>query len=178
MSESRDSAMSRREGSGQHLLSPRRRRFNNFKAVIEDIELHFLHHRSARQDAVPIILCHGWPGSFLEFLHVIPLLTEPQDATAPAFHVVVPSMPGYAFSSPPKTSKWQMNDTARIFDKLMRGLGYSTYFAQGGDWGSVCARLLGSLHKEHCKGENARALTPPLPLSLSCSLALPFQVFT
>lgn len=135
--------------------------------------MHFLHHPSSHKDAVPIVLCHGWPvswqalkmhsfakltrsfsqGSFLEFLHVIPLLTEPKEAGAQAFHVVVPSMPGYAFSSPPKTSKWTMNDTARIFDKLMVGLGYESYISQGGDWGSVCARLLGSVHKDHCKGE-------------------------
>ncbi|GAA5899466.1 epoxide hydrolase family protein [Sporobolomyces salmoneus] len=142
-------------------------KFNHFKVGIEDIDLHFLHHRSTREDAVPIILCHGWPGSFLEFLHTIPLLTEPKEAGAQAFHVVVPSMPGYAFSSPPKTSKWVMNDTARIFDKLMVGLGYTSYVAQGGDWGSVTARLLGSLHKDHCKGVHLNFCPVPTPSLLS-----------
>ncbi|GAA5957473.1 hypothetical protein JCM3765_001154 [Sporobolomyces pararoseus] len=141
--------------------------FEHFKVGIEDIDLHFLHHRSSRENAVPIILCHGWPGSFLEFLHVIPLLTEPKEAGAQAFHVVVPSMPGYSFSSPPKTSKWQMNDTARIFDKLMVGLGYDSYIAQGGDWGSVCARLLGSVHKDHCKGVHLNFCPVPTPAILS-----------
>ncbi|GAA6010136.1 hypothetical protein JCM11491_005357 [Sporobolomyces phaffii] len=141
--------------------------FEHFKVGIEDNEVHFIHHRSTRADAVPIIMVHGWPGSFLEFLHVIPLLTEPKDASAQAFHVVVPSMPGYAFSSPPKSSKWQMPDTARVFDKLMVGLGYDSYVAQGGDWGSVCARVIGANHRDHCKAVhlNFCPVPPPAPLS-------------
>lgn len=75
---------------------------------IEDLSIHFLHHRSTRPNAVPLILCHGWPGHFGEFLNVIPLLTEPSDPSAQAFHVVAPSMPGYAWSLPPPSSKWNM----------------------------------------------------------------------
>jgi len=98
--------------------------FNNWTVEIEDLSIHFLHHRSTRAGAIPLVLCHGWPGGFHEFLPVIELLTEPDSADAQAFHVVVPSQPGFAFSSPPKTAKWGMEDTARVFDKLMAGLGY------------------------------------------------------
>jgi len=115
-----------------------------------------------------------WQGSFLEFLNVIPLLTEPKEAGAQAFHVVVPSMPGYAFSGPPQTSRWRMDDTARIFDKLMLGLGYDSYVAQGGDWGSVCARCIGANHKDHCKGTFAVSSRFSIVVSqLACS-----QLFT
>ncbi|GAA5923048.1 epoxide hydrolase family protein [Sporobolomyces koalae] len=145
----------------------RMNKFDHFKVGIEDNEVHFIHHRSSRANAVPMILVHGWPGSFLEFLNVIPLLTEPQEQDAQAFHVVVPSMPGYAFSSPPKTAKWQMPDTARIFDKLMTGLGYDSYVAQGGDWGSVCARVIGANHRDHCKAVhlNFCPVPPAAPFS-------------
>jgi pimeloyl-ACP methyl ester carboxylesterase len=96
-----------------------------------------------------------YAGSFIEFLDIIPYLTDPPTGTQ-AFHVVIPSLPGYTFSSPPLTSTWVMDDTARLFDKLMIGLGYHAYVAQGGDWGSVTARCLGALHSEHCKGELCR----------------------
>lgn len=80
---------------------------------------------------------------------MIPLLTNPPAGTQ-AFHVIIPSQPGFAFSEPPNSRRWKMDDTARVFDKLMTGLGYSQYAAQGGDWGSITARMLGSLHSENC----------------------------
>ncbi|GAA5820521.1 hypothetical protein JCM3770_002284 [Rhodotorula araucariae] len=139
--------------------------FNNWKVEIEGLSIHFLHHRSTRAGALPLILCHGWPGGYHEFLHVVQLLTEPEGADAQAFHLVVPSMPGYAFSSPPPTAKWGMEDTARVFDKLMTGLGYNKYVAQGGDWGSITARCLGALHKDHCIAVhlNFCPVPPPFP---------------
>ncbi|KAL8280072.1 hypothetical protein RQP46_007653 [Phenoliferia psychrophenolica] len=123
--------------------------FPNYKVTIEDLSIHFIHQRSSHPNAIPIILCHGWPGFFVEFLDVIELLVNPPEGQQ-AFHVVVPSMPGFTFSDPPRTSKWRMDDTARVFDKLMTGLGYSSYAAQGGDWGSITARCLGALHPTHC----------------------------
>lgn len=98
--------------------------YKNYRVEIEGLDIHFLHYPSSRAGAFPLILCHGWPGGYHEFLHVLERLTEPKDQGSRAFHVVVPSMPGYAFSSPPKTAKWGMEDTARVFDKLMTGLGY------------------------------------------------------
>ncbi|GAA5827287.1 hypothetical protein JCM11251_001206 [Rhodosporidiobolus azoricus] len=141
--------------------------FNHMTVEIENLDIHFLHERSSRPDAIPIILCHGWPGAFHEFLHTIPHLTEPTAPDAQAFHVVIPSMPGYTFSSPPKTPKWNMEDTARVYDKLMTGLGYESYVAQGGDWGSITARCLGALHKENCTAVhlNFCPVGPPAPFS-------------
>ncbi|GAA5888876.1 hypothetical protein JCM6882_002887 [Rhodosporidiobolus microsporus] len=141
--------------------------FNHYTVEIEGLRIHFLHERSSRPDAIPLILCHGWPGAFHEFLHAIPLLTEPTAPDAQAFHVVIPSMPGYTFSSPPRTPKWGMEDTARVYDKLMTGLGYESYVAQGGDWGSVTARCLGALHKENCNAVhlNFCPARPPAPFS-------------
>ncbi|KAM0793690.1 hypothetical protein ACM66B_001117 [Microbotryomycetes sp. NB124-2] len=136
----------------------------HFKVNIEGLDVHYIHQRSERSNAIPLILCHGWPGSFDEFVDMIPLLTNPPNESDTAFHVVVPSQPGFCFSDPPKSNKHTMDDTARIFDKLMTGLGYSTYAAQGGDWGSVTARLLGSTHKTHCKAVHLNFLPVLNPL--------------
>ncbi|GAA6005003.1 epoxide hydrolase family protein [Rhodotorula paludigena] len=128
----------------------RLRSFKHYKATIDGATVHFIHERSSRPNAFPLILCHGWPGGFFEFLHTIKGLTKPDDPAAPAFDVVIPSMPGYAWSSAPTTAKWTMQDTSRLYNELMLGLGYDKYAAQGGDWGSITARCLGSLHPEHC----------------------------
>ncbi|KAK4052914.1 hypothetical protein OIO90_004190 [Microbotryomycetes sp. JL221] len=136
----------------------------HFKVNIEGLNLHFIHQKSTRQDAIPLILCHGWPGSFDEFTHIIPLLTNPPSDKDLAFHVVVPSQPGFTFSDPPRSHTHTMDDTARMFDKLMTGLGYETYAAQGGDWGSVTARLLGSTHQQHCRAVHLNFLPVLNPL--------------
>ena len=81
--------------------------FKHFKVSIEDLSIHFIHHKSPSPTAIPLILAHGWPGSFLEFLPIIDSLTNPPEGSQ-AFHVVVPSMPGFAFSSPPPSHKWVM----------------------------------------------------------------------
>ncbi|CAO1638233.1 unnamed protein product [Parajaminaea phylloscopi] len=110
-------------------------------------QLHFLHQPSSRPNAIPLILCHGWPGSFLEFIRVLKPLAEPEDPNAQAFHVVVPSLPGFTFSSGPPVKTHEIGDVdgyCRLLDALMRGLGYDRYASQGGDWGSVHARVLAS----------------------------------
>lgn len=110
-------------------------------------QLHFLHQPSSRPDAIPLILCHGWPGSFLEFVRVLKPLAEPEDPKQQAFHVVVPSLPGFTFSSGPPVKTHEIGDVdgyCRLLDALMRGLGYDRYATQGGDWGSVHARVLAS----------------------------------
>lgn len=110
-------------------------------------QLHFIHQPSTRPNAIPLIFCHGWPGSFLEAMHIAKPLSEPEDPDAQAFHVVIPSLPGYTFSSGPPTKEHDIGDVdgyCRLLDALMRGLGYDRYAAQGGDWGSVHARVLGS----------------------------------
>jgi pimeloyl-ACP methyl ester carboxylesterase len=110
---------------------------------IEGISLHFVHQKSPRPNAVPLLMSHGWPGSFYEFHKVLGPLSEPTDPQAPAFDVVVPSLPGFGFSGPPPRQGWTLIDTARVYDTLMvKVLGYRQYTAQGGDWVRACALSL------------------------------------
>jgi len=90
----------------------------------ENVKVHFVHARSKRDDAIPLIMVHGWPGSFYEFNRVWGPLANPPDPNLPAFHVVVPSLPGYAFSDWPPRAGWTLQDSTRIFDALMKQLGY------------------------------------------------------
>ncbi|MEQ8699232.1 MAG: alpha/beta fold hydrolase [Bauldia litoralis] len=125
----------------------------HFIAEADGLDLHFIHRRSPRADAIPLVLVHGWPGSFLEFLELIDPLADP-DAHgapgAPAFHVVVPSLPGYAFSGKPAAPIGPRRMAGHV-GALMAGLGYDRYVAQGGDWGSVVCAWLGFDHAEACR---------------------------
>ncbi|KAL4903415.1 hypothetical protein BDW74DRAFT_179832 [Aspergillus multicolor] len=121
--------------------------FHHFKTPVsvegfESIDLHFLHHRSSREDAIPLLFVHGWPGSFLEALKIIPLLTEPEDSNKQAFHVVAPSLPGYGFSSYSSKRGFALKQHAECFAMLMKKLGYEKYVCQGGDWGSSIVRYM------------------------------------
>ncbi|GAC84616.1 putative epoxide hydrolase [Gordonia paraffinivorans NBRC 108238] len=107
-----------------------------YTAVIDGLRIHFVHVRSSRPDATAMILTHGWPGSFVEFEQVIGPLTEPPPGQR-AFHVVIPSLPGYGYSAKPTAPGWNFERTAQAWGELMRGLGYSEYVAQGGDWGAL-----------------------------------------
>src|SRR6185295_20396610 len=102
---------------------------------IDGQRIHFLHQRGARADARPLLLLHGWPSTFAEFAELIGPLARPE-AGAPAFHVVVPSLPGYGFSGPTREPGWTPERMAGAFDELMRGLGYARYAIHGGDWGA------------------------------------------
>ncbi|KAJ7618577.1 Alpha/Beta hydrolase protein [Roridomyces roridus] len=120
-------------------------RLDHFTAEIEGQTVHFVHQKSKDVDAIPVLLLHGWPGSFHEFLPVIEPLTQPTHNTAGksvSFNVVVPSLPGFIFSSAPPQN-WTVDDTARMFNTLMTEvLGYSTYAVHGTDWGSIVAYAL------------------------------------
>jgi len=120
-------------------------RWDNFKVVIEDVHVHFVHQRSPRPDAIPLLIVHGWPGTFYEFHQIIePLINPP--AGKCAFDVIIPSVPGFGFSSTPRRQGWTVKDTARIFDKLVTDiLGYKAYMAQGGDWVSQLAITGGTM---------------------------------
>jgi len=121
--------------------------FPQFTTTIDGQPIHFLHVRSPEPDALPLILNHGYPGSVAEFLQVIGPLTDPRahgGDPADAFHVVVPSLPGYGFSTPVSETGWVPTRMARAFAELMRRLGYDRYGAQGGDVGSAVAGALGS----------------------------------
>ena len=135
----------------------------HFLAEIDGERVHFLHIRSPEPDARPIILTHGWPGSFVEFLEVIGPLTDPVahggDA-ADAFHVVLPSLPGYAFSGPTRQTGVHLGRVARMWAELMAALGYDRYFAQGGDWGSFVTALLARCDPEHCAAIHLNMITP------------------
>jgi pimeloyl-ACP methyl ester carboxylesterase len=109
----------------------------------DSVDVHFLHVRSPHEDALPLILTHGWPGSVVEFLDVIGELTDPADG-ADAFHLVIPSLPGYGFSAKPRTAGWGVERIATAWAQLMDRLGYERYGAAGGDWGSMITAALGT----------------------------------
>ena len=117
---------------------------------IDGLAVHFLHVRSSRADALPLLITHGWPGSVVEFLDVIPLLTEPEDGQA--FHVIAPSLPGFGFSGKPEQTGWGVETIATAWAELMRRLGYERWVAQGGDWGSAVTTAIGAQAPEGCIG--------------------------
>jgi pimeloyl-ACP methyl ester carboxylesterase len=117
-----------------------------FITELDGLDIHFLHVRSQHEDALPLIVNHGWPGSVIEQLKIIDPLTNPtaHDASAAdAFHVVVPSMPGYGFSGKPTSTGWGPERMARAWAELMARLGYPRYVAQGGDWGAFVVDQMG-----------------------------------
>ena len=119
--------------------------FPQFMTKIDGLDIHFIHVRSRHANALPLIMTHGWPGSVFELLKVIAPLTDPtaHDGRAEdAFHVVMPSMPGYGFSERPKDTGWGPDRMARAWHELMGRLGYQRYVSQGGDWGSVVADVM------------------------------------
>jgi pimeloyl-ACP methyl ester carboxylesterase len=126
-----------------------------YRTRIDGVCIHFLHVRSPNPDAVPLILTHGWPGSVVEFLDVIGPLTDPAayggDA-ADSFHVVIPSLPGFGFSDRPMTTGWGVERIAAAWVTLMKRLGYSRFFAQGGDWGAAVTTAIGMLAPPECAG--------------------------
>ncbi len=116
-----------------------------FRTNIDGLGVHFMHIRAPHADALPMILTHGWPGSFLEFLKVIGPLTNPTQyggRAQDAFHLVIPSLPGYGLSDKPTGPGWNIERIARAWGALMQRLGYDRYVAQGGDWGSAVTRAM------------------------------------
>jgi Epoxide hydrolase N terminus len=109
-----------------------------FMTEIDGLDIHFIHVRSQHDDALPLVITHGWPGSIVEMLNVIGPLTDPSahgGSEEDAFHVVIPSMPGYGFSAKPDETGWDVPHIARAWAELMQRLGYTRYVAQRGDWG-------------------------------------------
>lgn len=126
-----------------------------FKTDIDGIGIHFLHIRSRHEGASPLVLTHGWPGSIVEFVKAIPALTDPTahgGEAEDAFHLVCPSLPGYGFSDKPKESGWPVERIGLAWSALMQRLGYSGYFAQGGDWGAAVTMAIALSDPEHCRG--------------------------
>ena len=122
--------------------------FGQYRTILDGLSIYFLHVRSPHQDALPMIMTHGWPGSVIEFHKVIGPLTDPVaygGSAADAFHLVMPSLPGFGFSDKPSAPGWGTGRIARAWAALMTRLGYDRYVAQGGDWGAAVAGKLGML---------------------------------
>lgn len=121
--------------------------FDQYRTEIDGVDIHFLHIRSRHADALPMVLTHGWPGSIIEFVKTIGPLTEPEahgGKATDAFHLVIPSLPGFGFSGRPAVTGWTVERIARAWDVLMQRLGYYRYVAQGGDIGAAVSSTLGN----------------------------------
>jgi epoxide hydrolase len=136
--------------------------YPQFTTTIDGANVHFLHVHSSEPEAVPLIITHGWPGSVVEFLDVIGPLADPRahgGDPADAFHLVVPSIPGYGFSGPTSDAGWTTARVARAWAELMARLGYERYGAQGGDWGAFVSPELGRVDPDHVVGIHVNAAT-------------------
>ena len=137
-------------------------RLPHYRTAIDGLSVHFIHVRSPVADAVPLIMTHGWPGSFFEFEQVVERLADPAafgEPLRPAFHVVVPSLPGYGFSDPPTRPGWNIHRIAAAWAELMDRLGYSRFIALGSDWGTSISTSLALNHHDRLIGLH---LIPPL----------------
>ncbi|TVL94486.1 epoxide hydrolase [Streptomyces sp. SAJ15] len=135
--------------------------FPQFTTVIDGQRVHFLHVRSPEPDATPLIITHGWPSTVNDFVDIIGPLTDPRahgGDPADAFHVVAPSVPGFAFSGPTREKGWNTGRIARAWAELMRRLGYERYGAQGGDFGAIVSPQLGRVAPEQVIGVHVNAL--------------------
>jgi pimeloyl-ACP methyl ester carboxylesterase len=136
-----------------------------FTTEIDGVDVHFIHVRSRHRNALPLVMTHGWPGSIVELLETVGPLTNPTahgGTAADAFHLVLPSLPGYGFSGKPTELGWDANRTARAWAELMRRLGYTHYVAQGGDVGAAVTDNLGRLAPPGLLGIHLNLLVPAL----------------
>jgi pimeloyl-ACP methyl ester carboxylesterase len=122
----------------------------HFHTLIGDTDLHFIHIKGSGKDNIPLLLSHGFPDSFIRFLKVIPLLTKVEDGLS--FDLVIPSLPGFGFSRVPSMNGMEPQRIAKIFDEVMKKLGYDKYFAHGGDWGSSISDNLAAHHSSSLRG--------------------------
>jgi pimeloyl-ACP methyl ester carboxylesterase len=139
-----------------------------FKTEIDGVEIHFIHVRSRHEDALPLIMTHGWPGSVVELLDTVGPLTDPTahgGTPEDAFHLVLPSMPGYGFSSEPTELGWNAGRVAQAWAELMRRLGYTRYVAQGGDVGAAVTDLMGRQAPEGLVGIHTNILVAALAIA-------------
>lgn len=141
-----------------------------FTTRIDGLGIHFLHVRSPHANAKPLLLTHGWPGSILEFMKVLGPLTDPVahgGNASDAFHVVCPTLPGFGFTDKPTKPGWNIDHIADAWSQLMQRLGYSRYFAQGGDWGAIVTAAIGVRDTEHCAAIHMNMpIAPPDPAQM------------
>ena len=137
-------------------------KFSNFVTNVDDIDIHFIKEKGSGSNPMPLLILHGWPGSIVEFLHIIEKLAHPErfgGKEEDAFDVIVPSLPGFGFSGCP-SSPIGPRKMAEIFNKLMtKNLGYKNYLSQGGDWGATISNWLGYDHSKFCSGIHLNCLT-------------------
>ena len=137
-----------------------------YQTDLQGLDIHFLHVRSPRADAVPLLLTHGWPGSVIEFMGVIDHLTNPAPGEM-AFHVIAPSLPGFGFSGKPAEIGWGIPKIAFCWIELMARLGYERWVAQGGDWGAIVTTAIGMIKPPGCLGIHLNMpFARPLPEDL------------
>jgi pimeloyl-ACP methyl ester carboxylesterase len=126
-----------------------------FITEIDDLDIQFMHVRSKHDNALPLIITHGWPGSVLEFMKVVEPLTDPTahgGSATDAFHIVCPTLPGFGYSGKPTSPGWTIERIGKAWGTLMARLGYDRYVAQGGDWGSAVTLAMGVSETQHCAG--------------------------
>src|SRR3954464_13570880 len=138
----------------------------HFVTTIDGVDIHFIHVRSAHEDALPLVVTHGWPGSTIEQLKIIDPLTKPTEngaSASDAFHLVIPSLPGYGFSGRPTETGWDPVRIARAWVELMGRLDYTRFVAQGGDWGNAVTEQMALLKPPGLRGihTNMPATVPP-----------------
>ena len=142
-------------------------RFSHFRADLDGLGIHFIHEKGKGPNPMPLVLTHGWPGSFFEMSKITPLLTDPASHggdAADAFHVVTPSMPGYGFSDHPTKPGMHVLRVSDLWVKLMtEGLGYNRFGAQGGDWGANVTAYLGFAYPENLIGIHLTSMVRPTP---------------
>ena len=137
-----------------------------FTTEIDGLDVHFIHVKSKHPNALPVIITHGWPGSVIEQLKIIEPLTNPTafgGTAADAFHLVIPSLPGYGFSGKPTAADWHPVSIARAWAELMQRLGYTRYVAQGGDWGNAVSEVMALQQPPGLRGihTNMAGAVPP-----------------
>ena len=136
------------DGHDWRAVEARLNELPQFVTEIDGLDIHFIHVRSQHEDALPMIVTHGWPGSIIEQLKIVGPLTDPTAhgaSEADAFHLVIPSLPGHGFSGKPDATGWDPIRIARAWVELMRRLGYDRYVAQGGDWGNAVTEQMALL---------------------------------
>lgn len=148
-------------------------RFPNYQTDIQidgfgSLKIHFVHQKSNLSNAIPLLFCHGWPGSFLEVVKLLPLLGNP-GRDAPAFHIVAPSLPNFGFSEGPKERGFALKQYAETCHKLMLQLGYDQYITQGGDWGSHITRIMDLLYPQHIKASHINSINATAPPKITSS---------
>lgn len=138
--------------------------FPQFKTSIDGLDIHFIHAKpdpvkSKGKTVLPLLIVHGWPGSFVEFVKILPMLTTPRADQDFVFEVIAPSIPGYGFSSAPQKTGFHLGHAARIFTSLMNRLGHQTFYTQGGDWGALITSVLATIYPSNVRGAHLNMAT-------------------